>query len=139
MHVFQPSSSSRAAELLTQSGSTPTGFVGFQGLGGAHAYVPASQAFDDVDTCLDSDFRVVLRKLTKRDATTKIKVSHILVLFDLCFLPIRLLKMFSFVYMMLMLTLHAMFIFLKFINTFLLYVCLSSFIFYFTECKTEHI
>ena len=74
--VFQPSSSSRAAELLTQSGSTPTRFVGFGGLGGAQAYVPASQAFDDVDTCLDSDFRVVLRKLTKRDATTKIKVSQ---------------------------------------------------------------
>jgi hypothetical protein len=35
--------------------------------------VPASQAFEDEDTSLDSDFRVVLRKLTKRDATTKVK------------------------------------------------------------------
>ncbi|XP_076444404.1 E3 ubiquitin-protein ligase listerin-like isoform X2 [Babylonia areolata] len=68
----KPSSSSRAAELLSQSGTT--GFVGFGSVGGAQAYVPASQAFDDVDSgCLDSDFRVVLRKLTKRDATTKIK------------------------------------------------------------------
>ncbi|KAL8578088.1 hypothetical protein ACOMHN_055408 [Nucella lapillus] len=67
----KPSSSSRAAELLSQSGAS--GFIGFGSVGGAQAYVPASQVFDDVDSCLDGDFRVMMRKLTKRDATTKIK------------------------------------------------------------------
>lgn len=69
----KPSSSSQAARLLSESGAAPTGFVGFGGLGGMPAYVPASQALDDVDSTLDADFRMVLRKLTKRDSTTKVK------------------------------------------------------------------
>ncbi|XP_053396155.1 E3 ubiquitin-protein ligase listerin-like [Mercenaria mercenaria] len=67
---LRPSSSSHAAELLTSAGTASTGFIGF---GSAPKYVPASSALDDMDTSLDSDFRLVLRKLTKRDATTKIK------------------------------------------------------------------
>ncbi|KAK7480178.1 hypothetical protein BaRGS_00028563 [Batillaria attramentaria] len=69
----KPSSSSQAARLLAESGAAPTGFVGFGGSSGMPAYVPASQAFDDVDSSLDADFRLVLRKLTKRDSTTKVK------------------------------------------------------------------
>lgn len=71
---FQPSSSSQAAQLLAGAGTAPTGFIGFGGFTGSPGYVPASQAFDDVDSSLDSDFRMVLRKLTKKDSTTKIKV-----------------------------------------------------------------
>jgi len=70
--LFQPSSSSQAAELLTASGAAPTGFVGF---GQTPKYVPVSSSLDDMDSSLDSDFRLVLRKLTKKDATTKIRVS----------------------------------------------------------------
>lgn len=73
---FQPSSSSQAAELLASSGAAATGFIGF---GQSPKYVPASSSLDDMDTSLDSDFRLVLRKLSKRDATTKIKV-----LIELC-------------------------------------------------------
>lgn len=67
---LKPSSSSQAAELLTSAGTASTGFIGF---GSGPKYVPASSALDDLDTSLDSDFRLVLRKLTKKDATTKIK------------------------------------------------------------------
>ncbi|KAL4232926.1 listerin E3 ubiquitin protein ligase 1 [Mactra antiquata] len=67
---LRPSSSSHAAELLTSAGTASTGFVGF---GTTPKYVPASSTLDDMDTNLDPDFRLVLRKLTKRDATTKIK------------------------------------------------------------------
>lgn len=70
-YILQPSSSSHAAELLTSTGGAQAGFIGF---GSTPKYVPASSALDDMDSSLDSDFRLVLRKLTKRDATTKIKV-----------------------------------------------------------------
>lgn len=69
----RPSSSSQAAQLLVTAGTAPTGFVGFSGFTGNPGYVPASQVFDDVDSSLDADFRMVLRKLTKKDSTTKIK------------------------------------------------------------------
>ncbi|XP_041350967.1 E3 ubiquitin-protein ligase listerin-like [Gigantopelta aegis] len=67
--ILQPSSSSQAAELLSAAGTAPIGFLGF----GSPAFVPASQSFDDTDNSLDSDFRMVLRKLSKRDSITKIK------------------------------------------------------------------
>ncbi|KAJ8315834.1 hypothetical protein KUTeg_007984 [Tegillarca granosa] len=69
----RPSSSSHAAQLLSASGSASTGFIGFGNLSAGPGYVPASQALDDMDSSLDSDFRMTLRKLTKRDSTTKIK------------------------------------------------------------------
>lgn len=71
---LKPSSSSHAAQLLSASGSSSPGFIGFGNLSGGPGYVPASQALDDMDSSLDSDFRMTLRKLTKRDSTTKIKV-----------------------------------------------------------------
>ncbi|KAK3592614.1 hypothetical protein CHS0354_008149 [Potamilus streckersoni] len=69
----RPSSSSQAAQLLSSGNSIPSGFIGFGMLTGTPAFVPASQSFDDIDSSLDADFRLVLRKLTKRDPTTKIK------------------------------------------------------------------
>lgn len=69
-NFFQPSSSSEAAKLLLEAGTAPTGFIGF----GSPGYVPVSQSLDDVDTSLDADIRMVLRKLSKKDATTKVKV-----------------------------------------------------------------
>lgn len=72
----RPSSSGRSAQLLSASGAGLSGFVGFGGLAGdCPAYVPPTgqQASDDVDANVDSDFRMVMRKLTKRDQTTRLK------------------------------------------------------------------
>ncbi|XP_050414016.1 E3 ubiquitin-protein ligase listerin [Patella vulgata] len=66
---LKPSSSSQAASLL--AGQTP-GFIGF-GAQTSPSFVPLSHILDDVDSTLDSDVRLLLRKLSKRDTTTKIK------------------------------------------------------------------
>lgn len=69
---IQPSSSGRSAELLGGA----TGFIGF---GALHdlGYVPAaSQGTHTDDSTISAEFRVTLRKMTKKDPTTKIKVSH---------------------------------------------------------------
>ena len=77
-YIFQPSSSSQAAELLVSQGTGSTsGFIGF---GQGPKYVPASETLDDIDSSLDSDFRMVLRKLTKRDSTTKSRYSSFLII-----------------------------------------------------------
>ncbi|XP_014677564.1 PREDICTED: E3 ubiquitin-protein ligase listerin-like [Priapulus caudatus] len=68
----RPSSSGRAAELLSAGGAT-VGFVGFQALSGDLGYVPTGGAAEDVGSTVDSDFRMVMRKTAKRDVTTKIK------------------------------------------------------------------
>ena len=71
---FQPSSSARAAELLASSGGAGSGFVGFGALSGDLGYVPlAGGGVDDADTGVDADFRMVLRRMAKRDATTRLK------------------------------------------------------------------
>ncbi|KAK3098056.1 hypothetical protein FSP39_015648 [Pinctada imbricata] len=69
----KPSSSSEAAKLLAEAGTAPTGFIGFGTLSTPPAYVPASEGFDDGESSLDPDFRMVLRKVMKRDSTTKVK------------------------------------------------------------------
>ncbi|XP_062615887.1 E3 ubiquitin-protein ligase listerin-like [Saccostrea cucullata] len=69
----KPSSSSEAAKLLLEAGTAPTGFIGFGFQSSSPGYVPVSHSLDDVDSSLDSDIRMVLRKLSKRDATTKVK------------------------------------------------------------------
>ena len=56
------------------------GFVGFGGLVGSPGssnlgYVPmAAGTAEDVDATVDSEFRMVMRKLMKRDSVTKLKV-----------------------------------------------------------------
>ncbi|CAL1535302.1 unnamed protein product [Lymnaea stagnalis] len=69
----KPSSSSQAALLLTAGGHVTTGFIGFSN---NPAFVPASEMFDDAEAALDGEFRIVLRKLSKRDSVTKIKALH---------------------------------------------------------------
>ncbi|XP_033118040.1 E3 ubiquitin-protein ligase listerin-like [Anneissia japonica] len=71
----RPSSSGRAAELLERS-SQGMGFIGFGSMSGDLGYVPTAAGADDFDSCLDSDIRLVLRKLTKRDAITKLKAMQ---------------------------------------------------------------
>ncbi|XP_056140651.1 E3 ubiquitin-protein ligase listerin isoform X2 [Lampris incognitus] len=70
----RPSSSGRAAELLArESGSVPV-FVGFgSSVTSEPGYVPAVHGADEVDSLVDADFRLVLRKLSKRDAVTRLK------------------------------------------------------------------
>lgn len=56
------------------------GFVGFGLMGSPGAsnlgYVPMTAgSAEDVDASVDSEFRMVMRKLMKRDAVTKLKVG----------------------------------------------------------------
>ncbi|XP_041948451.1 E3 ubiquitin-protein ligase listerin [Alosa sapidissima] len=70
----RPSSSGRAAELLAREGGVVPGFVGF-GVSTSNdpGYVPAVHGAEDIDSLVDADFRLVLRKLSKRDVVTKLK------------------------------------------------------------------
>ena len=74
---FQPSSSGRAAEVLMTSGGAITGFQGFDSISDL-GYVPFGFGTDDADSSVDADFRMVLRKFSKRDVTTKLKVCWLL-------------------------------------------------------------
>ncbi|MPC13577.1 E3 ubiquitin-protein ligase listerin [Portunus trituberculatus] len=64
----QPSSSGRTADLLGGVGGL-VGFGGLQDLG----YVPAASQCQGADETVAASLRVALRKMTKKDATTKIK------------------------------------------------------------------
>ncbi|KAL6472979.1 hypothetical protein MHYP_G00191670 [Metynnis hypsauchen] len=70
----RPSSSGRAAELLARASGVVPGFVGF-GISTSNepGYVPAVHGAEEIDNLVDADFRLVLRKLSKRDAVTKLK------------------------------------------------------------------
>lgn len=70
----QPSNSGRAAELLAKEQGTVPGFIGFGTFQSDLGYVPAVQGAEEIDNLVDSDFRMVLRKLSKKDVTTKLKV-----------------------------------------------------------------
>ncbi|XP_048659497.1 E3 ubiquitin-protein ligase listerin isoform X2 [Marmota marmota marmota] len=73
---LRPSNSGRAAELLAKEQGTVPGFIGF---GTSHSdlgYVPAIQGAEEIDSLVDSDFRMVLRKLSKKDVTTKLKAMQ---------------------------------------------------------------
>lgn len=39
------------------------------------SYVPAVHGAEEIDNLVDADFRLVLRKLSKRDVVTRLKVS----------------------------------------------------------------
>uniref|UniRef100_A0A4W5QLU9 E3 ubiquitin-protein ligase listerin n=1 Tax=Hucho hucho TaxID=62062 RepID=A0A4W5QLU9_9TELE len=70
----RPSSSGRAAELLARESGVVPGFVGFGTTATTElGYVPAVHGAEDIDNLVDADFRMVLRKLSKRDTVTKLK------------------------------------------------------------------
>uniref|UniRef100_A0A8B9HFL6 E3 ubiquitin-protein ligase listerin n=1 Tax=Astyanax mexicanus TaxID=7994 RepID=A0A8B9HFL6_ASTMX len=73
-YLYEPSSSGRAAELLARESGVVPGFVGF-GISTSNepGYVPAIHGAEEIDNMVDADFRLVLRKLSKRDAVTKLK------------------------------------------------------------------
>ncbi|KAK7815684.1 hypothetical protein U0070_015613, partial [Myodes glareolus] len=64
---LRPSNSGRAAELLAKEQGTVPGFIGFGTYHSDLGYVPAIQGAEDIDSLVDSDFRMVLRKLSKKD------------------------------------------------------------------------
>uniref|UniRef100_A0A8C4JQB7 E3 ubiquitin-protein ligase listerin n=1 Tax=Dromaius novaehollandiae TaxID=8790 RepID=A0A8C4JQB7_DRONO len=72
----RPSSSGRAAELLAKERGTVPGFIGFGTSQSDLGYVPAVQGAEEIDSLVDADFRMVLRKLSKRDITTKLKAMQ---------------------------------------------------------------
>ncbi|XP_073335390.1 E3 ubiquitin-protein ligase listerin [Pagrus major] len=70
----RPSSSGRAAEVLTREGGVIPGFVGFDTTVNSElSYVPAVHGAEEIDNLVDADFRLVLRKLSKRDVVTRLK------------------------------------------------------------------
>uniref|UniRef100_A0A8C5DMD2 E3 ubiquitin-protein ligase listerin n=1 Tax=Gouania willdenowi TaxID=441366 RepID=A0A8C5DMD2_GOUWI len=70
----RPSSSGRAAEILAREGGVIPGFVGFDtSVSSELSYVPAIHGAEDIDNLVDADFRLVLRKLSKRDGVTRLK------------------------------------------------------------------
>lgn len=72
---FQPSNSSRSAELL---GSTAPTFVGFSAHSD-HGFIPFAPGFNDNATesldqlTLDPQLQLILRKMSKKDPVTKVK------------------------------------------------------------------
>uniref|UniRef100_A0A1Y1KK52 E3 ubiquitin-protein ligase listerin n=1 Tax=Photinus pyralis TaxID=7054 RepID=A0A1Y1KK52_PHOPY len=66
----RPSSSCRSAELL---GTTVPQFVGFSAMKESTAMSGFSLATDDMDASIDPNFQLVLKKMSKKDATTKSK------------------------------------------------------------------
>ncbi|KAM6161881.1 E3 ubiquitin-protein ligase listerin isoform 1-T1 [Erethizon dorsatum] len=73
---LRPSNSGRAAELLAKEKGTVPGFIGFGTSQSDLGYVPAIQGAEEIDNLVDSDFRMVLRKLSKKDVTTKLKAMQ---------------------------------------------------------------
>ncbi|XP_051973695.1 E3 ubiquitin-protein ligase listerin [Xyrauchen texanus] len=70
----RPSSSGRAADLLARESGVVPGFIGFGvSTSSDPGYVPAVQGAEEIDNLVDADFRLVLRKLSKRDTVTKLK------------------------------------------------------------------
>lgn len=70
----RPSSSGRAAEALAREGGVIPGFVGFDTAATSElSYVPAVHGAEEIDNLVDADFRLVLRKLSKRDGVTRLK------------------------------------------------------------------
>lgn len=70
----RPSSSGRAAEVLAREGGVIPGFVGFDtAVTSELSYVPAVHGAEEIDNLVDADFRLVLRKLSKRDNVTRLK------------------------------------------------------------------
>ena len=57
---------------MTRESGGAAGFIGFGALSGDLGYVPQQ---DDLGTSLDGDFRMVLRKISKKDVVTKLKVG----------------------------------------------------------------
>lgn len=70
LFLLQPSSSGRSAELL---GSSVPQFIGFSGLKDTALGISLTTK-DELEAALDPNIQLILKKISKKDATTKIKV-----------------------------------------------------------------
>lgn len=60
--------------MLAREGGVIPGFIGFDATVSSElSYVPAIHGAEDIDNLVDADFRLVLRKLSKRDVVTRLK------------------------------------------------------------------
>lgn len=78
---LQPASSVRAAQLLESAGGGGGGFIGFSALSGEVGYVPAaaqpsSSSGAPVMDCMDGELRMIMKRMTKKDSITKLKVCR---------------------------------------------------------------
>ncbi|XP_054722765.1 E3 ubiquitin-protein ligase listerin-like [Uloborus diversus] len=71
----RPSSSVQSALLLNASGRSFGGFVGFESLEKDPVYVPVTGQPDE--SGVDSDFRMAMRKMIKKDSLTRLKVGSL--------------------------------------------------------------
>lgn len=63
--------------MLAREGGVIPGFVGFDTTANSElSYVPAVHGAEEIDNLVDADFRLVLRKLSKRDVVTRLKVGQ---------------------------------------------------------------
>lgn len=67
--IFQPSSSGRSAELLSNSISH---FAGTSSI--KEGLLLPGFSLEEIESTIDTKFQLVLKKITKKDSTTKIKV-----------------------------------------------------------------
>ena len=72
--IFQPSSSLRAAELLEASGAGLLSFSSFPRSDSGSGLASLSFTDETLESVNDPDFCIVLKRLSKKDATTKLKV-----------------------------------------------------------------
>jgi len=70
----QPSSSLRAAELLEASGAAAGFNVGVAFAGVESAKLSSENSIESSD----ADFNLVIKRMSKKDSTTKLKVIHLL-------------------------------------------------------------
>ena len=71
---YQPSSSLRAAEPLESTGAASSFNVGIP-FSGVESVKIAND--DSSIESIDADFSVVIKRLSKKDSTTKLKVTHL--------------------------------------------------------------
>ena len=77
---MQPASSARTAELLASSSASSSlsgvgGLAGTTLFGFSPAVVGLADQTDEVDSEVNSEISLILKKLSKRDTATKLKVS----------------------------------------------------------------
>lgn len=69
--MLQPSNSARSAELLAAVPASTLCEGGFLSL--LQGFQSIEMSLDDIDSNVDYNYQLVLRKMTKKDPTTKVK------------------------------------------------------------------
>lgn len=72
LYLFQPSNSGRSAAMLHSSLPQFAGFAGVNKPTGLSSF--AFNPIDEFDSSIDDNFQLALKKVSKKDSTTKLKV-----------------------------------------------------------------